>query len=113
MTTKDPYSSGTHSTLIEEDENMAMPQTNRKSILSGLDEPRPALMSLIRKYGFGLLILLAIFGLGSYFLGGTSDHSRKQTFITLELPPPPQTTTVNQTAPVTNQATPPIPDDQD
>ncbi|MBF0110748.1 MAG: hypothetical protein HQL76_16400 [Magnetococcales bacterium] len=90
-----------------------MSKTNRKSILSGLDDPRPSLLGMIRKYGLGLAVLLAVLGLGSFFLSGTSDNTRKQTFISLELPPPPQAT-ATPINPSTSAASPPaIPDDQE
>ncbi|MBF0603535.1 MAG: hypothetical protein HQL07_07560 [Nitrospirae bacterium] len=87
-----------------------MPKTRRKSVLSGLDEPRPALMNMVRKYGAGLLILLSLGILATQFFGGSSDVAHKQTFIPLEIPPPVQS--VAETQPV-NQNTPPIPDDQE
>lgn len=91
-----------------------MPKTNRKGALSSLDEPGSVLMDLARRYGVGLLVLLAILGLVSYFFSGPSDGARRQTFITLEVPPPVQSSPANTpSVSTTNQSAPPIPDDQD
>ncbi|MBF8272071.1 MAG: hypothetical protein HW380_1176 [Magnetococcales bacterium] len=89
-------------------------KSSRKSTLSSLDEPGPALMNLVRRYGTRLLVLVLFLVMASYFLGGSSDGPRKQTFITLEIPPPVQSaSTTSQATPATNQSAPPIPDDQD
>lgn len=87
-----------------------MSKTRRKSVLSGLDEPKPALLGMVRKYGAGLLILLSVGILAAQFFGNSSDVAHKQTFVPLEIPPPVQSTVEAQP---TSQNTPPIPDDQE
>ncbi|MBF0422413.1 MAG: hypothetical protein HQL73_05415 [Magnetococcales bacterium] len=88
-----------------------MSSSSRKSILPSLDESRPALFGLVRKYSLWLLMFLVVIGLGSYLFSRASHKQPKQTFISLEIPPAAAPTTT-ASAP-TASSTPPIPDDQE